>query len=172
MHYHVCFFFSPFIFQFPEFIASFFARLSLPSMGSTPAAPSRNVLGNVPSYAGRQMEASLLADIYRFGIYITIHAMHQCITHSQTWSTDYRPGSGRDDLEESCNDGFFYIVVDVLTRNYPAPLSATVEPSEDSIATLVSMGFDRNASRQALIHARNDVNAATNALLESQSHLQ
>ncbi|WOK96785.1 rhomboid-like protein 20 [Canna indica] len=43
------------------------------------------------------------------------------------------------------------------------------EPSETSVATLVSMGFDRDSARQALIHARNDVNTATNILLESQS---
>ncbi|PSS20987.1 Rhomboid-like protein [Actinidia chinensis var. chinensis] len=55
--------------------------------------------------------------------------------------------------------------------NYPAPpTSSPVEPSEDSIATLVSMGFERNSARQALVHARNDVNAATNILLEAQSH--
>ncbi|KAK2991452.1 hypothetical protein RJ640_012060 [Escallonia rubra] len=96
--------------KFPEFIASFFSRLSWPSVGSTsPAAPTRNVLGNLPSYAGRQ-------------------------------------------------------------RNNPAPVSSTPEPPEDSIATLVSMGFDRNSARQALIHSRNDINTATNILLESQSH--
>lgn len=54
-------------------------------------------------------------------------------------------------------------------RNYPS-MPTAVEPREDSIATLVSMGFDRNAARQALVHARNDVNVATNILLESQSH--
>lgn len=46
--------------QFPEFITSFFSRLSLPSMGNPPAAPSRNVLGSIPSHAGRQAEASIL----------------------------------------------------------------------------------------------------------------
>ncbi|GMN57707.1 hypothetical protein TIFTF001_026817 [Ficus carica] len=91
--------------KFPEFIASFFSRLSWPSVGSPPAAPSR---GNLPSFAGRP-------------------------------------------------------------RNYPSVPSAT-EPSEDSIATLVSMGFDRNDARQALVQARNDVNVATNILLEAQSH--
>ncbi|XP_052209446.1 rhomboid-like protein 20 [Diospyros lotus] len=54
--------------------------------------------------------------------------------------------------------------------NYPASMSATIEPPEDSIATLVSMGFDRNSARQALTQARNDMNAATNILLEAQSH--
>lgn len=44
--------------QFPEFIASFFSRISLPSMGSPRAASTRNVAGNVPSYPGRQVEAS------------------------------------------------------------------------------------------------------------------
>ncbi|XP_054802106.1 rhomboid-like protein 20 isoform X3 [Prosopis cineraria] len=57
-----------------------------------------------------------------------------------------------------------------LQRNYPASMQSVAEPSEDSIATLVSMGFDRNSARQALVHARNDVNVATNILLEAQSH--
>ena len=55
-------------------------------------------------------------------------------------------------------------------RNYHAPMQAAVEPTEDSITTLVSMGFDRNSARQALVQARNDVNVATNILLEAQSH--
>ncbi|KAF4364621.1 hypothetical protein F8388_015312 [Cannabis sativa] len=55
-------------------------------------------------------------------------------------------------------------------RNYPPSIPSAVEPSEDSIATLVSMGFDRNNARQALVQARNDVNVATNILLEAQSH--
>lgn len=99
--------------KFPEFIASFFSRLSLPSVGSTSSAvPTRNVLGNVPTYAaGRQVEV-----------------------------------------------------------NHPTPVSSTPEPPEDSIATLVSMGFDRSSAIQALVHARNDINTATNILLESQSH--
>ncbi|XP_020213164.1 rhomboid-like protein 20 [Cajanus cajan] len=57
-----------------------------------------------------------------------------------------------------------------MERNYPAPMQSAVEPSEDSITTLVSMGFDRNSARQALVQARNDVNVATNILLEAQSH--
>ncbi|WJX78191.1 Rhomboid-like protein 20, variant 2 [Trifolium repens] len=98
--------------KFPEFISSFFARISLPSIGGPRTTPIRNVTGNVPSFPGRQME-----------------------------------------------------------RNYPAPpMHSAVEPSEDSIATLVSMGFDRNSARQALVQARNDVNVATNILLEAQSH--
>ncbi|KAL0339776.1 UNVERIFIED_CONTAM: Rhomboid-like protein 20 [Sesamum radiatum] len=98
--------------KFPEFIASFFSRLSWPSMGSSSSTgSSRNLLGNAPPYAVRQMEG-----------------------------------------------------------NYPAPLSSMMEPPEDAIATLVSMGFDRNSARQALIRSRNDVNAATNILLESQTH--
>lgn len=43
------------------------------------------------------------------------------------------------------------------------------EPPESSIATLVSMGFDGNAARQALMQARNDLNVATNILLEAQT---
>ncbi|XP_027174497.1 rhomboid-like protein 20 isoform X1 [Coffea eugenioides] len=97
--------------KFPEFIASFFSRLSWPSSGNIPpAAPARNTVGSMPSYAGRQVEG-----------------------------------------------------------NNPAPVRSTVDPPEDSISTLVSMGFDRNSARQALIRARNDVNAATNILLESQA---
>lgn len=93
--------------KFPEFVASFFSRLSLPSVGG-PAPPARNA----PPFAARQVEG-----------------------------------------------------------NFRAPMSsAALEPPEDSIATLVSMGFDRNSARQALVHARNDINAATNILLESQSH--
>jgi len=49
-------------------------------------------------------------------------------------------------------------------------MQSAVEPSEDSITTLLSMGFDRNSARQALVQARNDVNVATNILLEAQSH--
>ncbi|XP_026427476.1 rhomboid-like protein 20 [Papaver somniferum] len=99
--------------KFPAFIASFFSRLSLPSPGITPpTTSSRNVIGNVPSFTGREVQ-----------------------------------------------------------RNNPiAPPVFTAEPPEESITTLVSMGFDRNTARQALIHARNDINMATNILLESQSN--
>ncbi|XP_044469021.1 rhomboid-like protein 20 [Mangifera indica] len=97
--------------KFPEFVASFFSRLSWPSVGSSPAAPSRNVVGSVPSYTGHQVE-----------------------------------------------------------RSYPSPAPSIIEPPEDSIAILVSMGFDQNSARQALVQARNDINAATNILLEAQSH--
>ncbi|GMJ12168.1 hypothetical protein like AT3G56740 [Hibiscus trionum] len=98
--------------KFPVFIASFFSRLSWPSMGNPPTAPARNLAGNVPSYTTRQVE-----------------------------------------------------------RTYPPTVApSAVEPSEASVATLVSMGFDQNSARQALVHARNDINAATNILLEAQSH--
>lgn len=97
--------------KFPEFVTSFFSRLSWPSTGSPRGPTARNISGDMPSYTGRQVE-----------------------------------------------------------RNYTAPMVTSVEPPEDSIATLVSMGFDRNAARQALVQARNDINAATNILLESQSH--
>lgn len=66
-----------------------------------------------------------------------------------------------------------YLTINIvfwLQRHYPAPVQSAVEPSEDSIATLVSMGFDRSSARQALVQARNDVNVATNILLEAQSH--
>ncbi|ONK63630.1 uncharacterized protein A4U43_C07F17260, partial [Asparagus officinalis] len=53
-------------------------------------------------------------------------------------------------------------------RNYQAAARpAMPDPPESSIATLVSMGFDSNAARQALLRARNDINVATNILLES-----
>ncbi|KAF9593994.1 hypothetical protein IFM89_026695 [Coptis chinensis] len=99
--------------KFPEFVSSFFSRLCWPTLGgSSPSASGRNVIGNIPSYTGREVEAS--------------------------------------------------------SGNYPsaAPIASTVEPSDNSIATLVSMGFDRNSARQP----RNDVNVATNILLEAQSH--
>ncbi|ESQ52835.1 hypothetical protein EUTSA_v10017035mg [Eutrema salsugineum] len=93
--------------KLPEFMASFFSRLSLPSLSSHSQAPRR------PS-----------------------------------------PNLGRQ-----------------AVRSYRAPMpSSSIEPSEEAIATLVSMGFDQNAARQALVHARNDVNAATNILLEAHSH--
>ncbi|KAE8702467.1 calcium/calmodulin-dependent serine/threonine-protein kinase 1-like [Hibiscus syriacus] len=92
--------------KFPMFITSFFLRLSLPSMGNSPTAPTRNLAGNVPSYTTRQRT--------------------------------YRPSV--------------------------AP--SAVEPLEVSVATLVSMGFDQNSARQALVHARNDINAATNIFLK------
>lgn len=58
----------------------------------------------------------------------------------------------------------------LFQRNYPSPILSTTEPTEESISTLVSMGFDRNSARQALVQARNDVNVATNILLEAQAH--
>lgn len=42
-------------------------------------------------------------------------------------------------------------------------------PSEESVAMLVSMGFERNRAVQALTQTRSDVTAATNLLLEGQS---
>lgn len=57
-----------------------------------------------------------------------------------------------------------------IERTYPTAARVAVpEPPESSIAILVSMGFDTNSARQALMRARNDINAATNILLESQS---
>lgn len=50
------------------------------------------------------------------------------------------------------------------------PLTSAMESREGSIATLVSMGFDRNTARQVLESTGNDMNAATNILLELQSH--
>ncbi|KAF3652635.1 putative cytochrome 86B1-like [Capsicum annuum] len=121
--------------KFPEFIASFFARLSWPSIGNIPppSAPARNAPGNVPVFAGRQMEAIV----------------------------EWRNVVWRSRLMHDCNSPW---------ANYPAPVLSAPEPPEDAIAMLVSMGFDRSSARQALIHSRNDVNIATNVLLESQSH--
>ncbi|KAH7652213.1 Rhomboid-like protein [Dioscorea alata] len=45
---------------------------------------------------------------------------------------------------------------------------AVQEPLESAVATLVSMGFDSTSARHALVQARNDVNVATNILLEAQ----
>lgn len=50
--------------QFPEFVTSFFSRLSWPTTGSPPSAPTRNIVGNVPSYAGRQVEASVFLNAF------------------------------------------------------------------------------------------------------------
>ncbi|XVE60964.1 hypothetical protein DITRI_Ditri06bG0003000 [Diplodiscus trichospermus] len=45
--------------KFPEFITSFCSRLSWHSMGNPPTAPASNLAGNIPSYASRQVEASI-----------------------------------------------------------------------------------------------------------------
>ncbi|KFK36963.1 hypothetical protein AALP_AA4G195300 [Arabis alpina] len=93
--------------KLPEFVASLFSRISLPSLSSQSQAPRRT-----SANLGRQ-----------------------------------------------------------AVRSYRAPMPPSgTEPSEEALATLVSMGFDQNAARQALVHARNDVNAATNILLEAHSH--
>ncbi|ONM31300.1 Rhomboid-like protein 20 [Zea mays] len=56
-------------------------------------------------------------------------------------------------------------------QNQPSTgFAPIVEPPESSVAMLVSMGFDGNNARQALVRARNDINVATNILLEAQSH--
>ncbi|KAJ8770412.1 hypothetical protein K2173_015026 [Erythroxylum novogranatense] len=55
-------------------------------------------------------------------------------------------------------------------RTYSTPVATSMEPPESSIEMLVSMGFDRDSARQALVQARNDVNTATNILIEAQSH--
>ncbi|KAH9559405.1 hypothetical protein CY35_06G056600 [Sphagnum magellanicum] len=48
------------------------------------------------------------------------------------------------------------------------PLSSLLPPPEESVSTLVAMGFEREDALQALAMARNDVATATNLLLESQ----
>lgn len=51
------------VLQLPEVIASFFSRLSWPTAGgSPPSASGGNVLGNVPSYRGREVEASFVSN--------------------------------------------------------------------------------------------------------------
>nr|CAB3472784.1 unnamed protein product [Digitaria exilis] len=56
-------------------------------------------------------------------------------------------------------------------QNQPSTgFAPIVDPPESSVAMLVSMGFDGNDARQALMRARNDINVATNILLEAQSH--
>ncbi|XP_020587538.1 rhomboid-like protein 20 [Phalaenopsis equestris] len=55
-------------------------------------------------------------------------------------------------------------------RNFGSSVSSVPEPTESSVATLVSMGFDGNSARLALLRARNDINVATNILIEAQSH--
>jgi Holliday junction resolvasome RuvABC DNA-binding subunit len=58
-----------------------------------------------------------------------------------------------------------------MQRNYrPATVVPHPEPPAASVETLVSMGFDEHSARQALTQARNDINAATNILLEAQSY--
>ncbi|KQK10166.2 hypothetical protein BRADI_2g52800v3 [Brachypodium distachyon] len=47
--------------------------------------------------------------------------------------------------------------------------ATTPDPVETSISTLVSMGFDRASAIQALALTNNDVNLASNILLEAQS---
>ncbi|URE27048.1 UBA [Musa troglodytarum] len=62
------------------------------------------------------------------------------------------------------------LAVESRQQNYPSVGHVSMpEPPESSIATLVSMGFDSNAARQALMQARNDLNVATNILLEAQT---
>ncbi|KAL6853805.1 hypothetical protein ACP4OV_019834 [Aristida adscensionis] len=47
--------------------------------------------------------------------------------------------------------------------------TGTQDPTETSIATLVSMGFDRSSAMQALAVTNYDVNLASNILLEAQA---
>ncbi|XP_020570799.1 rhomboid-like protein 20 [Phalaenopsis equestris] len=56
-----------------------------------------------------------------------------------------------------------------LARSFGSTTTSIPEPPESSIAMLVSMGFDSNSARQALVRARNDINVATNILLETQT---
>lgn len=72
-----------------------------------------------------------------------------------------------DGLAISNTDGLLFSLM-WLQRNYPSATRSSVpEPPETSVATLVSMGFDSNAARQALVRAGNDINVATAILLES-----
>ncbi|PKA66922.1 hypothetical protein AXF42_Ash003579 [Apostasia shenzhenica] len=57
-----------------------------------------------------------------------------------------------------------------LERNFGSTTTTSIpEPPDSSIAALVSMGFDSNSARQALVRAGNDINVATNILLEGQT---
>ncbi|PON39076.1 Ubiquitin-associated domain containing protein [Parasponia andersonii] len=103
--------------------------------------PAAPSRGNVPSFTGRPVEA------------IYIYALHK----SHLFHAGYNEAT---DYGRSLR----------LKRNFPSTMPSATEPSEEAIATLVSMGFDRNNARQALVQARNDVNVATNILLEAQSH--
>lgn len=47
--------------------------------------------------------------------------------------------------------------------------TAAQDPTEASIAALVSMGFDRSSAIQALALTDYDVNLASNILLEAQT---
>lgn len=55
------------ILQLPEFVTSFFLRLSWPSVGNPPAAPTRNIVGNAPSYTGHQVEVSIFSLLCTLG---------------------------------------------------------------------------------------------------------
>uniref|UniRef100_A0ACD5WGU7 Uncharacterized protein n=1 Tax=Avena sativa TaxID=4498 RepID=A0ACD5WGU7_AVESA len=55
------------------------------------------------------------------------------------------------------------------TRQMEGSHTTTADPMESSIAMLVSMGFDRASAVQALALTNNDVNLASNILLEAQS---
>ncbi|KAF9593997.1 hypothetical protein IFM89_026698 [Coptis chinensis] len=47
------------VWTFPELVSSFFSRLSWPTLeDSSPSASGGNVIGNIPSYTGREVEAS------------------------------------------------------------------------------------------------------------------
>ncbi|KAF9595079.1 hypothetical protein IFM89_036968 [Coptis chinensis] len=125
-----------------EFVSSFFSRMCWPTLGgSSPSASGRNVIGNIPSYTGREVEASSVN--FWGALILWLSAILFCFVGC---SSNIAYGKG----------------------NYPsaAPIASTVEPSDNSIAMLVSMGFDRNSARQP----RNDVSVATNILLEAQSH--
>ncbi|KAL8162957.1 hypothetical protein V2J09_014446 [Rumex salicifolius] len=45
-------------------------------------------------------------------------------------------------------------------RSYPSPAVGAIEPLEDSVATLVAMGFERSSARQALEASTADANLA------------
>lgn len=55
-------------------------------------------------------------------------------------------------VTEQRQESFLFSVTSVLLAKLL--LSSETEPSEEAISTLVSMGFDRNAARQALMHFR------------------
>lgn len=74
----------------------------------------------------------------------------------------------RINTRETVNAQFGRALEGRLAATAP-PLAPVIPPPEESVATLVAMGFDRNRALQALAQARNDLTVATNLLLETQS---
>ncbi|RRT55306.1 hypothetical protein B296_00048528, partial [Ensete ventricosum] len=77
---------------------------------------------------------------------------------------------GRQKSSFDIGNGKWFVFLILMQRNHPSVGHIPMpEPPESSIAMLVSMGFNSSAARQALVQARNDINVATNILLEAQT---